>query len=111
MSSDDGRPPYVEALAAKLVGSHVLVGITKLDHLGNLIEQIQYHGVVIAADANRGFQIELSGIRSGEFEWLPPDTRNFFEAKPGEYHLRSTGETVVDPKFLSTWTSRKHNPE
>jgi hypothetical protein len=33
--------------------------------------------------------------------------RAFQPAPPGEYRLKSTGEIVVDPDLLSTWTIRR----
>lgn len=107
---DDSRPPFDHALAAELLGKHVLVGITKLDHEGNLLEQIQCHGDVIVADERDGFCFKLRGTREGEFEWLPPDTRAFVPAPPGEYRLRSTGEVVADPDYTTTWTSTAAPP-
>ena len=41
---------------------------------------------------------------SGEEEWLPPHLEAYQEAAEGEYRLRSTGEVVVDPDWLCTWT-------
>jgi len=107
---DDGRPPFDHALAAELLGKHVLVGITNLDHEENLIEQSQYHGDVVVADEREGFRFKLRGTREGEFEWLPPDTRGFSPAPPGEYRLRSTGEVVVNPDYTTTWTLKEAPP-
>ena len=46
--------------------------------------------------------IQLWG--SDETYTLPPDLRNYEPAAPGEYRLRSTGEVVADPDFISNWT-------
>jgi len=35
---------------------------------------------------------------------LPPEPEAYEPAPPGEYRLRSTGEVVVDPDYLTTWT-------
>lgn len=107
---DDGRPPFDHAIAAELLGKYVLVGITKLDHEENLLEQIQYHGDVVVADECEGFCLKLRGGREGEFEWLPPDTRAFAPARPGDYRLRATGEVVADPDYTTTWTSKAGPP-
>lgn len=40
---------------------------------------------------------------NGETLTLPPDLRSTKRARPGEYTLHSTGETVKDPDFLVTW--------
>src|SRR5690242_11903970 len=110
-SNQSGRPPFDQALAAELVGKHLLVGITRLDHSGTLIEQRQYHGEIVVADERRGFCIKLQGANAEGFEWLPPDTRAFFKARPGEYRLHSTGEVVVDPDYTTTWTHRAAPPK
>jgi len=103
-SFDDGRPPFDHYFARGLIGKIVLVGVTYLNHNGKAIEQRQFHGRVEEADARRGIRLRLLGERAGEDYWLPPDTRNFEKARPGEFRLRSTGEVVEDPDYLSTWT-------
>ncbi|HRH19598.1 MAG TPA: hypothetical protein PLE81_03065 [Brevundimonas sp.] len=60
-------------------------------------------GEIEIAD-ERGVLIRLEGERSGEEYWLPPDFGAFQPAPPGDYRLRSTGITVRDPDFTSTWT-------
>jgi len=90
----------------ELVGKYVLIGITRLDHTGEFIRQEQYHGRVTYAD--RSIRIRLSTGRDYE---LPPDTRSFRRAAPGEYRLRSTGEMVVDPDFTTSWTVNSPPPD
>ncbi|MBI4333489.1 MAG: hypothetical protein HY673_19665 [Chloroflexi bacterium] len=94
-----------------MMGKRVLIGVTYYDHEGKFIEQKQMHGKIRSADDRRGFEIQLEGSRKGETYWLPPDLRSFHEAKPGEYRERSTGETVTDPDFLSTWEITKSPPD
>ena len=101
------RPPFDQAKAAALVGKYVLVGVTYLDQQDKFIEQKQVHGRIMSAHEKQGFAVELEGKRKGEIFWLPPDLRPFQEAKPGEYKLRSTGEVVVDPDLLATWTVKQ----
>ena len=60
-------------------------------------------GRVASADRS-GIAIRLDGQRAGEIFNLPPDLRSFERASPGEYRLKSTGEMVVDPDYLCTWT-------
>ena len=47
-----------------------------------------------------GIQLELA---DGSVYWLPPDTQSTYPAPPGSYRLRSTGEIVENPDYLSTW--------
>ena len=82
-----------------LIGKTLLVGITYYTKNGDLIERKQFYGKVVFADT--------SGITllqdSGEKLELPPDLSSTKKAPRGEYRLHSTGETVKDPDFLSTW--------
>lgn len=100
----DGRPPFDKDFAHELIGKIVLVGFTYVDMRGNITSQEQFYGVVTSADARTGLTLELCGSRAGETHRLPPDTRAFFRAEPGEYRLRSSGEIVSDPDYTSTWT-------
>jgi len=96
------RPVWDEVFAAELVGSLVLVGITHEDPAGP--RQEQFHGVVEAADPERGITLRLRGSRDGDLYYLPPDLRSFAPAAPGSYRLRSTGEVLIDPDFTTSWT-------
>lgn len=98
----DDRPPYWPAKAESLVGKTVLVGLTYVNARDEAVEQRQYHGVIERADERERFAVRRAD--TGELEWLPPDLRAFEAAFRGEYRLRSTGEAVVDPDLLSTWT-------
>jgi hypothetical protein len=104
MVLSDAEDGWDEALAARLPGRLVLVGLTYLDVSGEPVEQTQFFGRVQSAEAGRGILLRLEGARAGEACNLPPDTRAFREAEPGEYRLRSTGETIVDPDFIAQWT-------
>lgn len=84
----------------KLIGKILLIGITYTDKDGNVMERSQYFGTVIKADRSE-ITIERE---NGETFSLPPDLRAIEPAAKGEYTLHSTGETVSNPDFLSTWT-------
>jgi ketosteroid isomerase-like protein len=102
MAEDVGeRPEWDEKKVARLVGRKVLVGITRPGPVAAAQEQM--FGVIRSANSRDGFEVALSGSRSGETYWLPPDPSSFAPAAPGEYRLRSTGEIVVNPDFVSTW--------
>lgn len=91
--------------AAKLIGCLVLVGITKTHPDGEVFERIELYGVVLSTDERAGIAIEVHGERQrGETFWLPPSPNVFEKAAPGQYRLRSTGETVSDPDYLVSWT-------
>ena len=82
-----------------LIGKVMLVGLSYFTHDNVFIEQRQYWGTVIESNENI-IRIRQS---NGEEVTLPPDLRSTEPAPPGEYRLRSTGEIVIDPDFLSTW--------
>jgi hypothetical protein len=91
---------------AKFLGKHLLVGITVLDHEGKLVEQYQVHGIIDRIE-EEGITIKQA---SGEEFGLPPDLSNVEVAAPGTYKLRSTGEELVDPDFVSSWTVYEPDP-
>jgi hypothetical protein len=97
---DEGRPPFDVDMATRLIGKHVLIGLTYKDTGGKVIRQEQKHGSVEFVDKKNGIGIRLS---DGDLYWLPPDLRSWKPAVPGQYRLRSTGEVVVDPDYLTTW--------
>ena len=90
----------MEVTFGDLLGKTLLVGITYYTQGGKLIEQKQFWGSVIQAD-NRSIKIRQA---DGEVFAMPPDLSAVSPAAPGDYTLRSTGEVVTDPDFLSTWT-------
>ena len=91
--------------AASFIGKHLLIGMTYLDSEDNLIEQKQFHGKIVRINECEGIVIQLSN--SSEEYMLPPDLDSLRAAPKGEYRLRSTGEVVVDPDLLTTWTTKK----
>ena len=95
------QPPFWEAKAQRMIGKTVLVAQTIVVE-GAEPERVQYHGRIESADPGHGLSIRRAD--NGELEWLPPDLRAYFPAEPGIYTLKSTGEEVVDPDYLSTWT-------
>lgn len=105
---DDG-PLWDPKLAVELIGKRVLVGVTDLAPDGTAIAQRQLHGHAIRADRRVGIALRLAGARAGQELVLPPDTRAFRPAAPGEYRLSGTGEVVKDPDYLTTWSARQRN--
>jgi hypothetical protein len=105
----DDRPRWDEQRARELTGKTVLLGLTFTDADGEVLDQAQRHGVIEGAEPEAGIGIRLVAPGQpwdGELYRLPPDLRPFVAAAPGAYTLRSTGETVVDPDFTSSWEIR-----
>jgi hypothetical protein len=96
-------PPWDEDVARALVGKYVLIGLTFENEKGDLLRQVQLHGRIVRADRREGIKVMLAGIRSGQEYLLPPQTNAFERAAVGRYTLRSTGEVVVNPDFVSSW--------
>jgi hypothetical protein len=102
-------PDWDEDRAQELIGKTVLIGLTFATHDGEMIEQVQRHGVVEDADQDAGIGVRLVGpgqVWDRELYVLPPVLSSFLDAAPGSYGLRSTGETIVDPDLTSTWEIR-----
>ena len=93
-----------EKLAQELYGKTILVGMTFCNPDGSVIEQKQHFGR-IEEITEKGATIKHP--ESGEEVWLPPDFSGYKKADPGEYRLRSTGEVIVNPDLIGTWTVTK----
>ena len=98
-----------QEIISNLLNKHIIVGITYLDHKGILVEQVQLHGNITRINESEGIVIQVRN--SGKEYTLPPDITAIKKAPPGEYQFRSTGEVVVNPDFMTSWTINKPNPE
>jgi hypothetical protein len=83
------------------VGHTALVGITYLNADGSERDRLQVHGTITRVD-DRGWLVISRPNGQGEFA-IPP---RLDPAKPGEYRLRSTGETIVNPDFIGVYSVR-----
>lgn len=90
-----------DRFAAELLGTHVLAGIANVDRAGNVVARRQFHGRVVRASTSDGVTVVDA---QGREHWLPLDREAYEPAEPGEYELRSTGEVVIDPTWLTRWT-------
>ncbi len=82
-----------------LIGKTILIGLTYFTADNKFIEQKQYWGTVTESSEEK----ILVRLKSGELFGLPPNLSSTRVAPPGEYRLRSTGEIVVNPDYLTTW--------
>jgi hypothetical protein len=101
-TSEHWEPYFDEEEAKAIIGKRLLVGVTHRNRNKEVTGVEQFHGEIIRASRTEGIILRLSG--SGEERWLPPDLSRLEPAAPGNYRLKATGEIVVDPDFLSTWT-------
>jgi hypothetical protein len=95
------KSPLDSELVNSLLGKIVLAGLTYVDAAGNVTEQKQLHGKIVAIIKS---EIKLEHPKTGEAFSLPPDFSSFKKAAPGEYTLGESGEVVKDPDLLCTWT-------
>ena len=75
------RDDFDSSTGPELLGAHVLVGITRIDRAGRVVEQSQFHGTVVRATVADGVVIVNA---AGKELTLPPDSRAFEPAEPGE---------------------------
>lgn len=90
------------------VGKIVLIGVTYLDYKEHETGQRQWFGTITEVSNTKGIVIQLKN--DTEYCALPPDLSALKPAKPGDYHLRSTGEIVRNPDFITTWICKEPPP-
>lgn len=93
-----------QSLAESLVGKTVVIGLTVCTPAGQFIRQEQFIGTIMHADRERGIAVWLRGSDPPEYKVLPPAPYCFIPADPGTYRMKTTGETITDPDFVSTWS-------
>jgi hypothetical protein len=77
------------------------VGISVRAPDGTLLRQEQFCGRVL--EVAEGAVVVERPYAPGEPARLPADPAAYEVAAPGSYVLASTGETVADPDYLTTW--------
>lgn len=88
-----------ELVFEQIIDKVILIGLTYYTADRVLIERKQFWGTVVEAN-EKGIAVRLN---NGEIFSLPPNLSSTKKAPPGEYRLRTTGELIVDPDYLSTW--------
>jgi hypothetical protein len=111
--SDDGEGQFEpleedqewdEELARDLVGSTLFVGITHVDHEGNLIEKEQVFGVVESVGAGVGIKL----IQTNGVPYVLAPVLDAVEAgDPDFYQLSEAHELVENPDFLMFITATR----
>lgn len=101
-ASEHWEPYFDDEEARAIIGKRLLVGVTHRNHADEIMSIEQFHGEIIRASRKEGIIIRLDD--SGKERWVPPDLSRLESAEPGNYRLKGSGEVVVNPDFLSTWT-------
>lgn len=100
-TADDWKPHFNDEEAKAIIGKHLLVGVTYRKHSEEVTGHEEFHGEIVRATQEGGIIVHLAG--SDEERWVPPDLSRLEQAEVGEYRLKSTGEVVVNPDYISTW--------
>src|SRR5262249_25255393 len=103
-SPESSGESWDAAFAADLIGKTLLIGLTRLDASGSVVEQLQLHGIVTEASPDVGITVICQGDSLGEKFRRPPELSAIVAAEPGSYQLKSTGEVVIDPDYTTSWT-------
>lgn len=88
-----------ELVFEQIIDKVILIGLTYYTADGVLVERKQYWGTVVESN-EKGIAVRLN---NGEILSLPPNLSSTKKAPPGEYRLRTTGELIANPDYLSTW--------
>lgn len=83
------------------VGKHLLMSLTYLDRAGALDYKVQLHGVIIRINEA---VIAVERQDTGNEFTLPADLSALKAAAEGEYHLKPSGDIVVNPDYLVVYT-------
>lgn len=100
--SDNWDCLYEVGKAESLIGKYLLVGITRRNRNEEIISIEQFHGPILRINMKDGLVIKRADTK--EEMSLPPQLEHYEDAAPGEYRLKSTGEVVVDPDLVASWT-------
>jgi hypothetical protein len=102
---ESDRPAWDQEEADDFVGLIVLVGVTYVEADGQTVtSQAQYYGRIVGVDRIRGIEVACEGKWAGKTMTLPPALRSLHYARPGQYTLRATGETIENPDFTASFT-------
>lgn len=90
------------------LGSLVVVRLNFCDEEGNVVEEKQHQGRIVKITDQ---EVIIKHPTTGEEVSLPPYFGSYERPRKGEYKLASTGETVVDPDYVTEWTLRASSPQ
>lgn len=83
-----------------MIGKTLLAGVTFVDADGEMLRMMEVAGTVLSVDE----VVAVDQTGDDEPFTLPADPEAYEPAEPGHYRLRSTGQVVINPDYLTTWT-------
>ncbi len=89
-----------EYFLSDMKGKSIIVGLTYTYVDGTIRNRVQFSGTLEDLDQRGIVIIKADG---SEFT-LPPDKDAYQKAPLGEYKMKTTGEIIVNPEFMTTWT-------
>jgi len=90
--------------AQQLVGTLTVIEVQHFDAKGAFLRHEHIYGLVSSADQKNGIRLVATGKTfNGKLVVLPPQLNSFTRPRPGTYKLLSTGESVTDPHWFTTW--------
>ncbi len=90
-----------EELQTFLKGKVFLIGLTFIDEDEKLVEQYQSSGTVGELTDNGFLKFNRN---DGSVFQLPYDKEAINEAAEGEYKEKATGNIIINPDYITTWT-------
>lgn len=97
----DGDEAWDDEFANDLIGCTLLVGLTYVDHAGDLIRRQQVFGRVVSVDRNSGIVIREP---AGSDVTIAPILDAIEPAAPGIYRLADQDTSIEDPNFTALLT-------
>ena len=93
------------ATAQTIMGKTVLICLTLDPEPSTEPERKQLFGTIMSFSEKDGIVVQLQN--STETFALPPFIQDLKKAAPGQYHLKATGEVIVDPDYLAFWVVQR----
>ena len=85
------------------IGDRILVRFNFCDEQGNVVEEQQFKGTI---DSITEEEVVLTHPENGKKVTLPPHFGSYIRPEAGTYQLPSTGETMMNPDYITEWTLR-----